>query len=74
MSFKEKMFFLIVLYTQTLIIVLLFGIFAHRNPLYKIEEWALRLLYNGFASDYAELLKKSGKAKMEMKCLRCLAL
>ena len=31
MSFKEKMFFLIVLYTQTLIIVLLFGIFAHRN-------------------------------------------
>ena len=32
------------------------------------------LLQNDFASNYAELLQKSGKAKIEIKCLRCLAL
>ena len=40
----------------------------------KIQERALRLLHNDFASDYAELLKKFGKATMEIKRLRCLAL
>ena len=40
----------------------------------KIQGRALRLLHNDFASDYAELLKKSVKATMEIKRLRCLAL
>ena len=40
----------------------------------KIQERALRLLHNDFVSDYAELLKKFGKATMEIKRLRCLAL
>ena len=31
-------------------------------------------MHNDFASDYAELLKKAGKATIEIKCLRCLAL
>ena len=51
--------------------------FCSSKSLYKIEkiqERALRLLHNDFASDYAELLKKSGKATMEIKRLRCLAL
>ena len=33
----------------------------------KIQEWAYRLLHNDFASDYAKLLKISGKATMEIK-------
>ena len=51
--------------------------FCSSKSLYKIEkiqEQVLRLLHNGFASDYAELLKKSGKATMEIKRLGCLAL
>ena len=48
---REKKFFLIVLFIQTLIIIL-----------------------NDLASDYAELLKNSGKALLEIKRLRCLAL
>lgn len=40
----------------------------------KIQERALRLLHNDFASDYTELLKISGKATMEVKRLRNLAL
>ena len=51
--------------------------FCSSKSLYKIEkiqERALRLLHNDFASDYAELLQKSGKATMEIKRLRCLAL
>ena len=51
--------------------------FCSSKSLYKIEkiqERALRLLHNDFTSDYAELLKKSGKATMEIKRLRCLAL
>ena len=61
------------MYTQTLIIVLSFG----TKSLYKIEEIqerALRLLHNDFASDHSELLQKLGKATIEMKRLRCLAL
>ena len=44
--------------------------FCSSKSLYKIEEIqerALRLLHNDFVSDYAELLKKSGKATMEVK-------
>ena len=53
-GFKEKNFFLIVLYIQTLIIVLLFG---SSKSLYNIEKiQILRLLPNDFDSDYAELL------------------
>ena len=41
----------------------------------KIQERALKLLlHKDFASDYAELLKKSGNVTMEIKRLRCLAL
>ena len=39
-----------------------------------MQERALRLLHNDFASDNAELLKKSGKATMEIKRLQYLAL
>ena len=35
----------------------------------KIQEQALRILHNDFVSDYAELLKKSGKSTMEIKRL-----
>ena len=51
--------------------------FCSSESLYKIEkiqERVLRLLHSDFASDYAELLKKSGKATMEIKRLRCLAM
>ena len=51
--------------------------FCSSKSLYKIEkiqERALRLLHNDFASNYAELFKKSGRATMEIKRLRCLAL
>ena len=51
--------------------------FCSSKSLYKIEkiqERVFRLLHNDFASDYAELFKKSGKATMELKRLRCLAL
>ena len=70
---RKKKFFLIVLYTQTFTI-LLFGSYKSLYKIEKIQERALRLLHNDFASDYAELLKKSGKATMEIKRLRCLAL
>ena len=51
--------------------------FYSSKSLYKIEEIqerAFRLVHNDFANDYAELLKKSGKATMEAKHLSCLAL
>ena len=51
--------------------------FCSSKSLYKIEkiqERALRLLHNDFHSDYAKLLKKLGKATMEIKRLRCLVL
>ena len=51
--------------------------FCSSKSLYKIEkiqERALRLLHNDFASDCAELPKKSGKGTMEIKRLRYLAL
>ena len=67
---SKNKFFLIVFYPQTLIIVLLFSIFAHLN-LYtqwkKIQEWTLRLLLNDFACYYYEPLEKSDSATMEIK-------
>ena len=38
MGFKEKTFFLMLLYTQTLIIVFQFGIFAHLNLFIKLKK------------------------------------
>ena len=49
--------------------------FCSSKYLYKIEkiqERELRLLHNDFTSNYAELLKKSDKTTMEIKCLRYL--
>ena len=40
----------------------------------KIQERALRILYNDSTSDYNQLLNKSSKASMEVKCFRNLAL
>ena len=40
----------------------------------KIQERALRILYNDFTSDYNQLLNKSTKASMGVKRLRNLAL
>ena len=40
----------------------------------KIQERALRILYNGFSSDFESILNKSGKSTMEVKRLRTLAL
>ena len=40
----------------------------------KIQERTLRILYNDSTSDYNQLLNKSSKASMEVKCLRNLAL
>jgi len=40
----------------------------------KIQERALRILYNDFENDYESLLKKSGKPSMEVKRFRVLAL
>ena len=40
----------------------------------KIQERTLRILYNDFTSDYNQLLNKFGKASMEIKRLRNLAL
>ena len=63
---RKKKFFLTVFYTQTLIIVFQFCIFAHLNLSIKIEtmqERAFKLLHNDFASDYAELLKNHVKPK-----------
>ena len=40
----------------------------------KIQERALRILYNDFSSDFESILNKSGKSTMEVKRLRTLAL
>ena len=40
----------------------------------KIQERALRILYNEISSDYEPILNKSGKPTMEVKRLRTLAL
>ena len=44
------------------------------NKIEKIQERALKILHNDLVSDYTGLLKKSGKATMTIKRLRCLAL
>ena len=72
MSFKEKEVLLnSILYSNFNYCPLVWH-FCSSKSLYKIEkiqERALRLLYSDFASDYAEPLKKSGKATMEIKSL-----
>ena len=40
----------------------------------KIQEGALRILYNDFSSDYKSILNKSCKSTMEVKRQRTLAL
>ena len=71
MGFKEKEGIpKIALYAQTLIIVWHFCSSKSFYKIEKIKERALRLLHNDFASDYAELLKRSGKVTMEIKRLR----
>ena len=40
----------------------------------KIQERALRILYNDFSSDFESILSKSGKSTMEVKRLRTLVL
>ena len=40
------------------------------NKIEKIQEQALRILYRDFNSDYNQLLNKSSKTLMEVKCLR----
>ena len=45
-----------------------------RKKIEKIQERAIGILYNDFSSDYASILKKSGKSTMEVKRLRTLAL
>ena len=40
----------------------------------KIQERALRILYNDFSSDFESILNQSGKSTMEVKRLRTLAL
>ena len=77
MSFKEKEVLLNSFVYSNFNYCHLVWHFYSSKSLYKIEktqERVLRLLHNYFASDYAELLKKSGKATMEIKGLRCLAL
>ena len=70
---------------QTLITVLLCAIFSQRiskkdkkdqyNKIkIKIQEGALRILYNDFSSHYKFILNKSGESTMEVKRLRTLAL
>ena len=48
--------------------------FCSSKSMNKIQERALRILHNDLVSDCTGLLKKSGKATMTIKRLRCLAL
>ena len=45
-----------------------------KKKIEKIQERALRILYNDFSSDYESILNKFGKSSMEVKQLRTLAL
>ena len=77
MGFKEKEVLLYSFVYSNFNYCSLVWHFCLSKSLYKIEkiqERALRLLHNDFASDNPELLKKSGKTAMEIKRLRCLAL
>ena len=74
-GFKEKEVLLNSFVYQTLNYCTLLWHFFSSKSLYKIKKiQALRLLHSNFAIDYAELLKKSGKAKMEIKRLRSFVL
>ena len=48
--------------------------FCSSKSVKKIQEQALRILYNDFSSDYESILNKSEKSTMETKRLRTLAL
>ena len=48
--------------------------FLLRKKIEKIQEQALRILYNNFSSDFESILNKSGKLTIEVKRLRILAL
>ena len=77
MGFKEKKVLLNSFVYSNINYCPLVWHFCSSKSLYeieKIQERSLRLLHNDFASDYAELLRKSGKTTMEIKRLRCLAL
>ena len=57
--------------------VLWCGIFALQKSIKtieKIQERALRILYNDFSSDFEPNVNKSGKSTMEVKRIRTLAL
>ena len=47
--------------------------FLLRKKIEKIQEQALRILYNNFSSNFEFILNKSGKSTMEAKRLRTLA-
>ena len=73
-SFKQKEVLLNSFVYSDFIYYLLIWHFCSSKSLYKIEkiqERTLRLLHYDFASDYAELLRKSSKATMETKRIRC---
>ena len=70
----EKKFFLIVLYTQTFINILLFGIFAHLNIYIKSKKTQKTGLYYYTKTSLVIMLNSSGKTTMEINPLQCLAL
>ena len=77
MSFKEKEVLLNSFVQSNFNYCLLVRHFSSSKSLKKIEkmqERALRILYNDSTSDYNQLLNKSSKASMEVKCVRNLAL
>ena len=77
MGFKEKEVLLNSFVLSNFYYCLLVWHFCSSKSLKKIEkiqERTLRILYNDSTSDYNQLLNKSSKASMEVKCLRNLAL
>ena len=74
MGKKEKEI-LIVLFTQTLTIAHLSGIFVLKNRCEKlIQERCLRIILNDYKSNCDALLNKSSKSSMELKRVRTLAI
>ena len=72
MSFKVKDFLLSCVYFNYCPLVWHSCSYKSLYEFGKIQERALRLLHDDFASDYAKFLKKSVKATMEIKRLQCL--
>ena len=68
-GFEQKRYLNRALFTLTSIIVHWFGIFSSRKSLQKFEklqEHALRFLYNDHKSSYNDLLQKSGRYTMQV--------